>query len=235
MGVEALIRWQHPEDGLLSPALFLPIVQNHRYGIELGEWVIDAAFAQLVEWQGQGLDIPISVNIDAHHLQQNGFVSRLRERFIAYPAVRHGHIELEVLESSALEDVNNATMIMQACREFGVHFALDDFGTGYSSLTYFKRLPIDLLKIDQSFVRDMLNDPDDLSIVEGVIGLAKAFRRQVIAEGVETASHVERLLSLGCNLMQGYAIAKPMPGTELPGWVSRWRQNAAQEARTANR
>lgn len=105
----------------------------------------------------------------------------------------------------------------------GVHFALDDFGTGYSSLTYLKRLPVDILKIDQSFIRDMLHDADDLSIIEGIIGLAKSFRRLVVAEGVETAGHGERLLALGCELGQGYAIAKPMPATELPGWVAAWQ------------
>ena len=162
IGVEALIRWQHPEQGLLLPAAFLPIVENHPYGIELGEWVIDAAFAQLTEWHEQNFDIPVSVNIGAHHLQQDGFVRGLRERFAAHPAIQPGHIELEIVESSALEDLNNASQTMQACSEIGLQFALDDYGTGYSSLTYLKRLPVNILKIDQSFVRDMLNDPEDL-------------------------------------------------------------------------
>ena len=229
-GAEALVRWQHPEQGLLLPASFLPIVKNHPYGIELGERVIDAAFAQLAEWHGQGFDIPISVNVGGQQLQSDGFARRLRERFAAHPAVRPGQLELEVLESSIWGDVDNASKVMQACCKIGVHFALDDFGTGYSSLAYLKRLPVDILKIDQSFIRDMLNDPEDLSVVEGVIGLAKSFHRQVIAEGVETAGQGERLLALGCDLAQGYAIARPMPGDELPGWVANWQQHSVWAA-----
>jgi diguanylate cyclase (GGDEF)-like protein len=225
IGIEALIRWQHSEQGLLLPAAFLPIVENHPYGIELGEWVIDAVFAQLAEWHEQNFDIPVSVNIGTHHLKQEGFVRGLRERFASHPAVQPGHIELEIVESSALEELNNASQTLQACSEIGLQFALDDYGTGYSSLTYLKRMPVDILKIDQSFIRDMLNDPDDLAIIEGVIGLAKAFHYQVIAEGVETASHGKRLLTLGCDRGQGYAIARPMPGEELPKWVAAWQQN----------
>ena len=117
--------------------------------------------------------------------------------------------------------------IMEACREIGVMFALDDFGTGYSSLIYLKRLPVNRLKIDQSFVRNMLEDPDDLAILEGVIGLATAFRRQVVAEGVETVEHGEMLLQFGCELAQGYGIARPMPARELTGWSATWRPDSA--------
>jgi len=117
--------------------------------------------------------------------------------------------------------------VMQACQALGVRFALDDFGTGYSSLAYLKRLPAEQIKIDQSFVRDMLVDEEDLAIVKGVIGLAQAFGREVIAEGVETIAHGTLLLGLGCELAQGYGIARPMPAQELPGWVARWRPDAA--------
>ena len=128
-----------------------------------------------------------------------------------------------MLETSALQDVVQISQVLKACRGIGVSFALDDFGTGYSSLTYLKRLPASMLKIDQSFVRDMLDDPDDLTILEGVLGLATAFHRQVIAEGVETVEHGLMLLQLGCELAQGYGIARPMPARDLPGWVSDWR------------
>jgi EAL domain-containing protein (putative c-di-GMP-specific phosphodiesterase class I) len=117
--------------------------------------------------------------------------------------------------------------LIESCTEIGVTFALDDFGTGYSSLTYLKRLRVDVLKIDQSFVRDMLDDPDDLAILEGVIGLAAAFRRQVIAEGVETVAHGTLLLQLGCDLAQGYGIARPMPAHKLPLWVTYWQPDPA--------
>ena len=223
IGAEALIRWQHPEKGLLPPAVFLPVIENHALAVDIGEWVIDAALTQIEVWQAAGLDIPVSVNIGARQLQHAGFVLRLRELLAAHPGVSPEKLELEVLETSALEDLVHVSQIIEACRDMGVTFALDDFGTGYSSLTYLKRLPVTLLKIDQSFVRDMLVDPDDLAILNGVIGLATAFRREVIAEGVETVEHGEVLLGLGCDLAQGYGIARPMPAIDLPAWTLAWR------------
>ncbi len=223
IGAEALIRWHHPERGLLAPAAFLPFTEGQPICVELGDWVIATALAQLAQWRGQGLHMPISVNIAAHHLLQNNFVPRLRQHLAAHPEVPASSLELEVLETSALEDMPRVTEIMQDCLSLGVKFALDDFGTGYSSLTYLKRLPADLLKIDQSFVRAMLDDPEDLAIVNGVMGLASAFRRNVIAEGVETEAHGELLLLIGCEQGQGYGIAKPMPAEEVPGWAANWK------------
>jgi diguanylate cyclase (GGDEF)-like protein/PAS domain S-box-containing protein len=223
IGAEALIRWQHPDQGLLPPALFLPAIEGHRLGVEIGEWVIDAALSQIKCWQDQGLDIAISVNISAGQLQSRDFVQRLRSTLAKHPEVSPDRLELEVLETSALEDIGQVIRIMESCREIGVMFALDDFGTGYSSLTYLKRLPVVLLKIDQSFVRDMLNDPNDLAIVDGILGLATAFGCQVIAEGVETSEHGETLLRLGCDLAQGYGIARPMSAEQLPDWAAAWR------------
>ena len=210
IGAEALIRWQHPEKGLLSPVVFLPVIEDHPLAIEVGEWVIDTALTQMVEWREAGLRLPVSVNIGARQLQQINFTERLVALLAAHPDINPGDLELEVLETSALEDIAGVSRVIQACREIGVKFALDDFGTGYSSLTYLKRLPVTMLKIDQSFVRDMLDDPDDLAILQGVIGLASAFRRDVIAEGVETVAHGSLLLQLGCELAQGYGIARPM-------------------------
>ncbi|MFZ4535557.1 putative bifunctional diguanylate cyclase/phosphodiesterase [Propionivibrio sp.] len=223
VGAEALIRWQHPESGLLPPSVFLPVIEDHPLAVEIGEWVIDTALTQMALWQANGLDIPISVNIGTRQLQQTAFVEQLRETLAAHPGIMPGRLELEMLETSSLEDLAGASRVIEACREFGVMFALDDFGTGYSSLTYLKRLPVTLLKIDQSFVRDMLGDPDDLAILEGLLGLATAFRRQVIVEGVETGEQGEMLLHLGCELAQGYGIARPMPAADLPGWASNWR------------
>ncbi len=223
IGAEALIRWQHPEKGLLSPALFLPMIEDHQLSIELGEWVIDNALSQMELWHDAGLAISVSVNVGARQLQHADFVGRLSLLLAAHPGVRPGDLEIEVLETSALEDLAKASQVIEACRKIGVKFALDDFGTGYSSLTYLKRLPFTLLKIDQSFVRDMLDDPDDLAILEGVLGLAVAFRREIIAEGVETVKHGEMLLQLGCELGQGYGIAHPMSAHQLPGWSAAWR------------
>ena len=226
IGAEALIRWQHPEKGLLPPSVFLPVIENHSLAIDLGEWVIARALTQMAAWRATGLHIPVSVNISARQLQQSTFPNRLAAILAAHPGAWAGDLELEVLETSALEDLIGVSRVMKACRELGVEFALDDFGTGYSSLTYLKRLPVSLLKIDQSFVRDMLDDPDDLAILEGVISLASSFRRQVIAEGVETVEHGRMLLQLGCELAQGYGIARPMPASDLPNWVARWRPDA---------
>ena len=227
IGAEALIRWQHPERGQLPPAVFLPAIEDHPLAVEVGEWVIDTALTQVEAWHAAGLNIPVSVNVGARQLQHANFVPRLREMLAAHPQVKPSSLELEVLETSALEDLVRVSQVIEACREIGVVFALDDFGTGYSSLTYLKRLPVAQLKIDQSFVRNMLDDPDDLAILEGVLGLATAFRRQVIAEGVETVEHGEMLLQLGCELAQGYGIARPMPGRDIPGWSAAWRPDPA--------
>jgi diguanylate cyclase (GGDEF)-like protein/PAS domain S-box-containing protein len=223
IGAEALIRWQCPERGLLPPAEFLPVIEDHPLAIEVGEWVINTALTQIALWYGQGLDIPVSVNVGARQMQQANFVESLRAIMAAHPDVRPDRLEIEVLETSALEDLAHVSQVMDACRMIGINFALDDFGTGYSSLTYLKRLPVSMLKIDQSFVRDMLDDPDDLSILDGVLGLAAAFNRQAIAEGVETLEHGAMLLQLGCELAQGYGIARPMPADIFPAWAAAWR------------
>ena len=226
-GLEALIRWQHPERGLLLPADFLPLIEDHPISVTLGDWVLKTALSQMSQWRAAGFDIPISVNVGARQLQHVDFVVHLSELLATYPDIKHNHLELEVLETIAMEDISKVSQIMHACRTMGVRFALDDFGTGYSSLTYLKRLPVAVIKIDQSFVRDMLDDPENLAIVNGVIGLSKAFHREVIAEGVETVEVGMLLLSLGCELAQGYGIARPMPAIELPGWLETWRSDRA--------
>ncbi len=223
VGMEALIRWQHPERGLLLPGSFLPSVDNSECSITLGKWVLREALGQLAAWSALGLNLPISVNISARHLEARDFTADLATLLAEFPAVKPAWLEIEILETTAMEDVDAVSKIISACSNLGVSFALDDFGTGYSSLTYFRRLPTHRLKIDQSFVRDMLDDMDDLAIVEGVIGLARTFQRQVIAEGVETIAHGIPLLQFGCDLAQGYAIARPMPASEVPDWVSQWR------------
>ena len=225
IGAEALIRWQHPERGLVPPLKFLPLIDDHFLSIEIGNWVIETALKQILSWKNQGLDMHVSVNIGALQLQQETFTHHLSELLSRYPDVNPQHLELEVLETSALGDMSHVSSVMNASCKLGVQFALDDFGTGYSSLTHLRRLPAHLIKIDQSFVRDMLVDPEDLAIIEGVIGLAKAFQREVIAEGVETMAHGQALIKLGCHLAQGYGIAKPMPAHELPSWAKYWQSN----------
>jgi diguanylate cyclase (GGDEF)-like protein/PAS domain S-box-containing protein len=222
-GVEALIRWQHPEHGLLAPAAFLPFIEDNPVAIEVGEWVINTALSQIRYWSACGLKMPVSVNIDAQQLQQPDFCQRLRDTLAQYPDVKPTYLTMEVLETSALKDLDQVSHVIEECHAMGIYFALDDFGTGYSSLTYLKHLQVSMLKIDRSFVRDMLEDPDDLAILESIIGLANSFRRQVLAEGVETMAHGTLLLELGCELVQGYGIAQPMPAEELPQWVTAWQ------------
>ena len=224
VGFEALIRWQHPEKGLLTPDNFLPVIENHPMSIEIGEWVIDSALAQISQWQAMGLNLPLStsVNIGAVQLQQPDFAQRLSTLLAGHPDVEPRYLSLEVLETSAIHDVQHVSTIMNACMALGVNFALDDFGTGYSSLTYLRQLPATVIKIDRSFVQDMLIDGDDLAIIQGVIALAHSFKREVIAEGVETIEHGTALLQLGCELAQGYGIARPMPASEIAAWVSDW-------------
>ncbi|NVO07469.1 MAG: EAL domain-containing protein, partial [Rhodoferax sp.] len=230
MGAEGLIRWQHPERGLLPPGAFLSVIEDHALAVEVGEWVIDSALQQLALWHADGLALSVSVNVGARQLQQGDFVARLQALLARHPQVNPSHLEVEILETSALADMAQVSQVIEECAQLGVRFALDDFGTGYSSLTYLKRLRVATLKIDQSFVRDMLDDPEDLAILEGVIGLAAAFRHDVVAEGVETVAHGTALLQLGCDLAQGYGIARPMPPGQLAAWVAQWQPDPAWSA-----
>jgi diguanylate cyclase (GGDEF)-like protein/PAS domain S-box-containing protein len=223
VGVEALVRWKHPDRGLLPPGMFLPVIENHPLQVELGQWAIATALTQLESWKSSGLDLSLSVNVSAIELQQPDFVDRLRAHLAAHPMVNPSSLALEVVETTALQDVMQTSHVLTDCRGIGVSIALDDFGIGYSSLTYLRRLPANILKIDQSFVRDMLEEPENFNILEGVMGLAAAFRRDVVVEGVETVEHGLMLLQMGCEIAQGYGIARPMPANELPGWAAVWR------------
>lgn len=224
VGAEALIRWRHPQRGLLQPAEFLPVIENQPVSLKLGEWVLTTALAQATQWAVQGMPMPVSVNISAIQMQDGGFVRFVRESLAQHPQLPAGSLELEILETTALEDMAKVSQTMRACQLMGVRFTLDDFGTGYSSLTYLKRLPAESLKIDRSFVHNMLSDRDDLAIVQGVIGLAATFKREVVAEGVETQAHGAMLLSLGCPLVQGDGLARPMPASAFPAWAQTWHE-----------
>jgi len=226
IGAEALIRWQHPDQGLLFPGAFLHYLDGRELVIAVGEWVINSALKQISAWDTIGLPLTISVNISADHLLQPDFVDRLKLSLANHPNVAPCCLELEIVETVALSDMKQAVQILSRCRELGVQISLDDFGTGYSSLTYLRNLPVHTLKIDQSFVRDMLVDQNDFSIVESVVLMAHAFNMAVIAEGVETLEHGAMLVHLGCRQMQGYAIARPMPADQMPDWVGQWRDKA---------
>jgi diguanylate cyclase (GGDEF)-like protein/PAS domain S-box-containing protein len=225
VGVEALVRWLHPERGLLMPGSFLPHMEGEPQEIALGEWVVGEALAQYERWRQAGLHLPVSVNISPNHLQAEGFVDFLSRALAAYPRGTADNLELEILETSAIGDTAAVASIMQACADLGVSFSLDDFGTGYSSLTYFHRLPIHVLKIDRNFVRNMMTDVSDMDIVEGVLRLADALRRPVVAEGVESVELGFLLLYLGCRYAQGYGISRPIPPDQLPRWLEQWSED----------
>ncbi|PVV26752.1 MAG: hypothetical protein B6D79_05305 [gamma proteobacterium symbiont of Ctena orbiculata] len=225
IGVEALIRWMHPEYGITLPGEFLSLITKTELELELGRWVIDQALRQVSEWQGNGIVLPISVNVGVYHLQSPVFAKQVRELFSKHPDVKPEMLELEILETASIEDTNAIYHTLTDCHELGIKISLDDFGTGYSSLAYFHRLPVDTLKIDQSFVQAMLDDPQDLTIVDSVVRLAHAFRHPVIAEGVESIEHASALLTLGCRFGQGYGIAKPMPAENIPSWLKQWKED----------
>jgi len=222
-GFEALLRWQHPQDGMIPPMAFLPILEQSDVIVTVGEWVIETALKQLRQWASRGRQWPVSVNIAARHFLHEDFLPRLNILLGSYPDVSPRLLEFEVLESASLGDVHTINAIIMACRDLGIGFSLDDFGTGYSSLSYLKRIPVQTLKIDQSFVRDMLDDRDDRALVQSIIHIASLFRLHVVAEGVETQDQGALLLRMGCDVVQGYGIARPMPAEETFEWATHYR------------
>ncbi|KRA14081.1 EAL domain-containing protein [Acidovorax sp. Root568] len=226
VGAEVLSRWQHPERGLVPPGEFLPLLEGTDLEIGFGEWVAEAALTVLEQLQDRGMPMPLSINIAAQHLQQPDFADWVAGCLARHPRVPAHLVEIEITESAALYDLSAVADTLNALRAMGVTVALDDFGTGYSSLTYLRRLPMDTLKIDQSFVHGMMGDPGDLAIVQGVIGLARSFGYRVIAEGVETVEQGQMLLQLGCLQAQGYCIARPMPLEDFIGWTPTWQPPA---------
>jgi len=225
-GMEALIRWIHPNKGLLSPLQFLPLIEGSDIEIEMGNWVLLSAMQQMQTWHDQGNELEVSVNVASSHLQSANFIDDVEAALAAHPDINSRYLQLEIVETSALGDIGAISKVIKMCRDLlGVSIALDDFGTGYSSLTHLRHLTASTIKIDQTFVRDMLDDPQDYTIVDGVSGLAEAFNRQVIAEGVETVEHGLMLLMSGCERAQGYGIAKPMPAEEVVIWLNAYKPN----------
>ncbi len=233
VGAEALVRWQHPDHGLMKPESFLPWIEGNALSEVIGDWVLESALQQIQDWQCNGVQLPVSINVGARQLQHPDFVANLMDRLAAHPQVHPSMLMIEILETSALEDIDGVTQTLRTCAAMGVRFALDDFGTGYSSLSYLKRLPVAQLKIDQTFVQGMLDAPEDISILQAILGLAQAFGREIIAEGVDNAAQGQRLLQMGCELAQGFGIAQPMTAGAMPAWIDQWQagpvwQSAAQ-------
>jgi EAL domain-containing protein (putative c-di-GMP-specific phosphodiesterase class I) len=221
--MEALLRWQHPQKGLLGPLDFLHLAEDSNLIVEIGNWVLDKALQQITAWHAAGYDWRVSVNIAGRQLQSLDFVSNLQTIFARHPGAPSNKLELEILESTALEDLDHVRSIILECQNMGITISLDDFGSGYSSLAYLRHLPVNTLKIDQSFVRDMLDDEEDCALVDGILQMARVFKREVIAEGMETAAHGALLLNLGCNMAQGNGIARAMPAAQIPAWAAEFK------------
>jgi len=215
-GAEALVRWNDPERGLVAPGEFLPHAENHDVIVALDQWVLEQALRQQVLWRAAGIELVVSVNIAARDLQREDFVDRLRASLQRFPTLPAKCLELEILESAALQNMLHIRKVIETGRQMGVNFSLDDFGAGYASLAYLKEIPVDTLKIDQGFVRDILEDRGDLALVHGVVGLAQAFNLKVVAEGVETPEHGVLLMRLGLPFTHKYLYPEPTAPSSNP-------------------
>ncbi|MET0123917.1 MAG: EAL domain-containing protein, partial [Pseudomonas caspiana] len=228
VGVEALIRWQHPEHGMVPPDQFIPLAEQNGSIIAIGEWVLDQACRQLREWHDQGFtDLRMAVNLSTvqlHHSELPRVVNNLMQIYRLPPR----SLELEVTETGLMEDITTAAQHLLSLRRSGALIAIDDFGTGYSSLSYLKSLPLDKIKIDKSFVQDLIDDDDDATIVRAIIQLGKSLGMQVIAEGVETVEQEAYIISEGCHEGQGYLYSKPLPGRELLAYLKQAQRSNAE-------
>jgi EAL domain-containing protein (putative c-di-GMP-specific phosphodiesterase class I) len=237
-GAEALVRWQHPDKGLLCPGEFIPVAEESDMIVTLGLWVLAAACAQLAAWaeHEETAHLDLAINVSARQLHHPDFV-RNALALIRASAIVPGRLKMELTESMLVEDMGGAIAKLQALKLAGIRLSLDDFGTGYSSLSYLKRLPLDQVKIDQSFVADMLSGPNDSAIVCAIISLARGLGFDVVAEGVETRRQRDFLIEHGCEHFQGYLFCRPVPIAQfeafvrdapLMGWGN--RESAAQLA-----
>lgn len=223
IGVEALLRWNHPEKGLLSPYQFLYGLDDHPVSLELGNWVLNAVLQFAERLVQQNLMIQVSYNVSSYQLQDSGFIKHVEKTFTKYPKIPRKMILHEILETETIEDIGKVTRLIDECRLKSIFFSLDDFGTGYSSLSYLKALHTNQVKLDQSFIRNILTNVEDIAILKATIELCRHLNRELIAEGVEMPTHARLLRHLGCNLIQGYTIARPMPENELIPWLRKFR------------
>ncbi|QFR48281.1 EAL domain-containing protein [Sulfurimonas lithotrophica] len=224
IGFETLLRWEHPQRGMLYPDQFLPQINTEKeLMLSLGEWVVTSAFNQFSKWKEAGYDFSLSINISAHEFKEIKTFNLLKSLLEKYPNISPSEIEFEILETHAFDDILQAQRMIKTFQKLGFKIALDDFGTGYSTLSYLKDLSINTLKIDKSFVMDMLEDRASLSILEATLGLAEAFGCDVIAEGVESIEHGNTLIQLGCYNAQGYVLSKPMPSNEVIEWLKSYK------------
>ena len=217
-GYEALLRWQHPQEGIIYPQNFIPFVEQTNLIVDIGNWVIEQALTQISNWAVLGKTWSVAVNIAALHFQREDFVETLKHLLSRFPNSSPQMLDIKIVESVMLENIPLVVKNINECKKLGVTFSLDDFGTGYSSLSYLKKLETHSIKIDQSFIRGILDDKNSLLLTIAIIGLAKSFNREVIAEGVETVEQAKLLMRLGCDSAQGYGFAKPMPVEAVISW-----------------
>jgi len=219
VGAEALLRWRHPELGMISPVEFIPIAEDSGQILAIGEWVLRTSVRQLKQWLDAGLrPMVMAVNLSAVQFRHPNLID-LVTRILDEAALPPEFLELELTEAAAMDDPPAAIAIMNKLDEHGIRMSIDDFGTGYSSLSYLKKFKVDKLKIDQSFVRDISDDPDDKAIVTAIINLASSLGMHTIAEGVETASQLAFLRLQGCDEVQGYYFSKPLPKDQFEAFV----------------
>jgi len=214
IGVEALIRWQHPEWGLVPPARFIPLAEETGLILPIGEWALREACQQAAAWRAQGQTLTVAVNLAARQFRQPALAARVAA-ILAATGLDPAALELEITESAMMHNPQQVTATLSELKHIGVRIAIDDFGTGYSSLGYLKHFPVDVLKIDQTFIRDAPTQARDAAIVQVIIDMARTLKLQVVAEGVETAAHLDFVQAMGCDLAQGYFFARPMPASEL--------------------
>jgi diguanylate cyclase (GGDEF)-like protein/PAS domain S-box-containing protein len=221
--VEALVRWQHPEMGLIAPSRFIPVAEETGLIVQLGKWVMQTACLQIKAWHDIGFDIGVAVNLSIRQFRDNELVETVKEA-LKISGIEARHLELELTESILIQDTEQVLSLLRELKTLGVQLSIDDFGTGYSSLGYLKRLPLDRIKIDQSFVRDIITDPEDMVIVEAIISMAHSLRLRVIAEGVETLEQQMFLHARKCDEIQGYYFSRPLPGSDITALLQSGRK-----------
>jgi EAL domain-containing protein (putative c-di-GMP-specific phosphodiesterase class I) len=227
MNVEALLRWRHPKRGLVLPGQFISVAEETGAIVPIGDWVLETACAQVKKWQDMGLPrIGLAVNVSARQLNQDDLIDTV-SRVLSKTGIQPSCLELELTESVAMQDAACTIHFFTELKKMGIQISIDDFGTGYSSLSYLKRFPIDKLKIDKSFVKDIVNDADDEAIVKAIIAVAHSLKLKVVAEGVETKEQLRFLRLHHCDEWQGFHFSRPIPGDEMTQMLQRGKTMVA--------
>ncbi|MDH3900001.1 MAG: EAL domain-containing protein, partial [Gammaproteobacteria bacterium] len=225
--MEALIRWHHPQQGIISPAEFIPAAEASGQIIDIGKWVINTACQQIRSWLDVGLELPVAINLSPVQFRQKDLIEQINTA-VSSAMINPQYLQLEITESMVMDEVDGALVTMQALTRFGYKIAIDDFGTGYSSLEYLKRFPVNILKIDRAFIKDVHSDPGDAAIVSAAISMAHSMDLQVVAEGVETEEQLLFLRNLRCDMIQGFLLGVPLPAKDAIALIDekQWKARA---------